>query len=335
MTDSSDQLLEEARNAYLGIDGERDIDKALDLCQQADEKGNFEATRLLGTFYEDGIGVDQDTNRALELYKKAVEGGFAHAFYNMGNLFFKQQDFKTALDHWAHGAECGDAYCVVSLGLCFEEGRVVEQDLEEAVRLYEHAADAENSEGQIRLAICYRDGIGVEPDTQKMNELLEAAKTQNHPFAWYELGRQKLTGDESAEQVVQSPAMPYFEKAAELGQIEAMEVCGEVLCMGPQADYKKGVPFLEHAVAAESPRAKYILAILCASGKGVPVNFDKVHQLCESAATAGEPNAMRMLGMMYERGDGLDADAATAKKWYQRAADAGDEVARQRLAEME
>lgn len=331
MTDTAEQLLEQARNVYLGTNGPRDVESAFDLCRQSHEQGNFEATRLLGTFYEDGIGVAEDTNRALELYKEVVEGGFGHAFYNMGNLFFKQQDIKSALDHWAHGAECGDAYCVVSLGLCFEEGRVVEQDLKEAIRLYEHAANAENSEGQIRLAICYRDGLGVDADSVKMNELLEAAKTQDHPFAWYELGRQKLTGDESAAEVVQSPAMPYFEKAAELGQIEAMEVCGEVLCMGHSPDYKRGVPFLESAVSAESPRAKYILAILLASGKGVPVDLQRAYDLCEQSATVGEANAMRMLGLMYERGDSVQSDLDTAKQWYQRAA---DEVARQRLAEM-
>lgn len=331
MTDSAEQLFEQARNAYLGTNGERDLSKALDLCRQSHQLGNFEATRMLATFYEDGVGVEEDQNRALELYKEAVEGGFAHAFYNMGNLFFKRQEFQQALDHWAHGAECGDAYCVVSLGLCFEEGRIVEKDLSEAVRLYEHAAQAENPEGQIRLALCYRDGLGVESDELKMNELLEAAKSQNHPFAWYELGRQKLSGEETADEVMQSPAMPYFQKAAELGQVEAMEVCGEVLCLSQNPDYQTGRSFLDAAVAAESPRAKSILAILLASGKGCPVDFSRARELCEEAANHGESNAMRMLGLMYERGDGVEADPEIAKQWFQRAADAGDQFSTQKL----
>lgn len=335
MTDSAEQLFEQARKAYLGTDGSRDLNKAFDLCRQAHEEGNFEATRMLATFYEDGVEVEQDENRALELYKEAVEGGFAHAFYNMGNLFFKRQEFQQALDHWAHGAECGDGYCVVSLGLCFEEGRIVEQDLAEAVRLYEHAAKAENPEGQIRLALCYRDGLGVEADALKMNELLEAAKSQNHPFAWYELGRQQLSGEESADEVKQSPAMPYFKKAAELGQVEAMEVCGEVLCLSQNPDYVTGRAFLDAAVAAESPRAKSILAILLASGKGCPVDFEKARDLCEQAASHGDSNAMRMLGLMYERGDGIEADPETALEWFRRAAANGDQFSAQKLQQTE
>lgn len=334
MSDSPAQLLDQAIRHFRGDGVPRDLEKSLSLCQQAYDVGDAEAARFLGTFYEDGVGVDQDLDRARGLYAEAADRGFVLANYSLGNLLFRQQQFDEALARWAQGAEAGDAYSIVSLGLCFQEGAVVEQNIEEALRLYRHAAEAGNSEALIRLAILYRDGVGVESDETKMNELLQQAKELNHPFAWYELGRQMLTGSESPEEVINSPAMAYFEKSAKLGQLDAMEVCGEVLCMASEPDYEKGLPYLDSAIAAEGPRAKYIMAILCASGKGMPQDLEVAAKLCGEAAQAGDIDAQRMLALMLERGDGVQADLEAAKKWYQTAADNGDPRSAERLAEL-
>lgn len=334
MSDSPAELLDQAIRHYRGDGVPRDLEKSLSLCQQAYAVGDAEAARFLGTFYEDGVGVDRDLDRARELYAEAADNGFVLANYSLGNLLFRQQQYDEALARWAQGAEAGDAYSIVSLGLCFQEGAVVERDIEEAIRLYQHAAEAGNSEAIIRLAILYRDGIGVEADAGKMNELLLQAKELNHPFAWYELGRQMLTGAESPDEIISGPAMDYFKTSAQLGQRDAMEVCGEVYCMSSEPDYEKGLPYLDSAIAAEGPRAKYIMAILCASGKGMPQDLEVAAKLCGEAAQSGELDAQRMLAMMLERGDGVEADLEAAKKWYQTAADNGDARSAERLQEL-
>ena len=335
MSDSASDLLDQAIKYYRGDGVPRDLPKSLKLCEQAYEEGDAEAARFLGTFYEDGVGVEQDLDKARELYAEAADQGFVLANYSLGNLLFRQQRIDEALARWAKGAEAGDAYSIVSLGLCFQEGTGVDQDLDEALRLYRHAADAGNSEAMIRLAILYRDGVGVERDVEQMDELLQKAKELNHPFAWYELGRQMLTGSETPEELISSPAIEHFEKSASLGQLEAMEVCGEVHCMVGQPDYEKGLPYLESAIAAESPRAKYIKAILLASGKGMVQDLDAAATLCEQAARAGELDAQRMFAMMLERGDGVPQNLDEAKKWYQLAADNGDAKSAERLAELD
>jgi TPR repeat protein len=334
MTDSAADLLDQAIKHFRGDGVPRDLEQSLKLCEQAYEAGDAEAARFLGTFYEDGVGVEQDLDRARELYAEAADQGFVLANYSLGNLLFRQQRIDEALARWAQGAEAGDAYSIVSLGLCFQEGTGVEQDLNEAIRLYNHAAEGGNSEAMIRLAILYRDGAGVDRDTEKMNELLEKARELNHPFAWYELGRQMLKGNETPDQVLATPAIEYFEKSAQLGQAEAMEVCAEIYCMCSEPDYEKGLPYLDSAIAAESPRAKYIKAILLASGKGMQQDLPAAYALCEQAARAGETDAQRMLAIMLERGDGAEEDLEAAKQWYQAAADNGDPGSAERLKEL-
>lgn len=334
MSDDAAELLDQAIKHYRGDGVPRDLEQSLKLCEQAYEGGDAEAARFLGTFYEDGVGVEQDLDRARELYAEAADRGFVLANYSLGNLLFRQQRVDEALARWAQGAEAGDAYSIVSLGLCFQEGTGVDQDIGEALRLYRHAAEGGNAEAMVRLAILYRDGVGVEPDAEKMTELLEQARKLNHPFAWYELGRQMLTGTESPDELVSSPAMEYFEKSAQLGQLEAMDICGEVFCMVGEPDYEKGLPYLEAAIAGESPRAKYIKAILLASGKGMDQDLPAAYTLCQQAAQAGEIDAQRMLALMLERGDGVDQDLEAAKQWYQTASDNGDPQAAERLNEL-
>jgi len=335
MSDSPADLLDLAIRHYRGDGVPRDLERSLTLCRQAYEAGDAEAARFLGTFYEDGVGVEQDLERARELYAEAADQGFVLANYSLGNLLFRLQHIDEALARWAQGAEAGDAYSIVSLGLCFQEGTGVEQDLDEAVRLYNIAAEGGNSEAMIRLAILYRDGSGVGHDDAKMNELLNKAKKLDHPFAWYELGRQMLTGSEKPDDIIASPALEYFEQAARLGQLEAMEVCGEVYCMSSDPDYETGLPYLDSAIAAESPRAKYVLALLCANGKGMPKDLQVAASLCEEAAKAGEADAQTMLARMYERGEGVEQDLEAAKKWYETAAGNGDPKAAERLKELQ
>lgn len=52
------------------------------------EKENGEAFSFLAGCYEDGSGLPQDYQKALELFLKAGELGCATAYYNLGNSYY-------------------------------------------------------------------------------------------------------------------------------------------------------------------------------------------------------------------------------------------------------
>lgn len=72
--------------------------------------------------------------------------------------------------------------------------------------------------------------------------------------------------------------------------------------------------------------AKYFLANLYFSGRGVEENPVLAFALYRQAAEEGETGAQVQLGYCYERGIGTQADPQEAFKWYERAAQDGDEV---------
>ena len=59
------------------------------VANQFAEEGYIPAVLDLGVYYQCGIGVDIDENRAAEYYKLAAEEGSSVASYNLGEIYFK------------------------------------------------------------------------------------------------------------------------------------------------------------------------------------------------------------------------------------------------------
>ena len=107
-----------------GIEG--DLEKAIELYQQAAVQGNADAQNSLAVHYERGQGIEKDIKKAIELYQKAADQGNAKAQYN--------------------------------LAVCYEHGEGIEKDLVKAIELYQKAADGGNAKAQYNLAVCYENG---------------------------------------------------------------------------------------------------------------------------------------------------------------------------------
>lgn len=104
--------------AYMNGDGvDQDCEKALQLFMEAYEAGSMKAARYIGMIYEQGLGVEQDYAKAAELFA-TVEAS----------------ENKSATGVVAAGYE---------LGILYEQGLGVEQDLNKAIELYQEAAEYE------------------------------------------------------------------------------------------------------------------------------------------------------------------------------------------------
>lgn len=102
----------------------------------AAQKGNAAAQCLLGYYYANGWGVEQDYNQAVRWWTLSANQGYAAAQYN--------------------------------LGVCYENGWVVEKNYYEAARLWKLAAEQGNGDAQWKLGGCYIRGQGVENDLEKL-----------------------------------------------------------------------------------------------------------------------------------------------------------------------
>ena len=134
-----DRIMEAAMTAYEA----KDYETAARHIRTVDERNDAGAQCLLGVFYAEGRGVEQNYAEAVKWFRKAA----------------KDSKHRKGMS----GAKC-------RLGDCYAEGHGVKQDWNEAVKWYRLAAEEDNRFAQRKLGDCYAEGHGV------VQDLSEAAK---------------------------------------------------------------------------------------------------------------------------------------------------------------
>lgn len=135
--------------------------------------------------------------------------------------------------------------------LCCKEGMELEQQekYEEAYQKYEEAAKMNNVPAMICIAKMYLSGKFRPVDVSNLAELL----LQGNPIFPWNLREEKRPDYKSG--------LEWLTKAADLGDIMACEMVGNMLCsgIGCRADVEKGVKYLEKAAAnGRASAGKYI-----------------------------------------------------------------------------
>lgn len=132
------------------------------------EVDRTKAQFYLGLMYDNGKGVPQDYNNAIQWFTKAAEGGHDDAQFYLGMIYDKgrgvRQDYQQAVRWYTKAADAGFVVAQFNLGQLHEKGRGVPQDNQEAAYWFTKAADAGLAEAQVNLAAMYFSGKGVPQD---------------------------------------------------------------------------------------------------------------------------------------------------------------------------
>lgn len=120
------------------------------------DAGVVEAVFLMGTAYDEGLGVAEDPAEAAVWFRRAAERGHVLAQHNLGNAYAAgrgiAQDDRLAVAWWLKAAAEGDAIPQLRLGEAYELGRGVERDEAQARRWYRDAAGRGNAAAAAALA---------------------------------------------------------------------------------------------------------------------------------------------------------------------------------------
>lgn len=193
-------------NAYLGFmywckenRTEEDAKKTVKYCESAIASEVFWALPFLGACYRDGVGVEQNYKKALELFLEAAEAGITNCYSNLAEMYY--QGFGTDVDkdkalYWlkiAAELNDNDSIAYVWLGhLYLDED---EYDEDEAFKYYAKAADLGNAEAQNMLGRCYTEGWGCEKDANKAFEYFKQAADNANEDARNNLALCYLNGE--------------------------------------------------------------------------------------------------------------------------------------------
>lgn len=297
--------------------------------------GDPEANMVLGQAYHFGRHEKEvNLSAALRHYLKAAKAGLVIAQYAAGVLLEEQGNHSEAREWFQAAATQGMPEAMLAMGRCFEKGLGVPESQQEMFAWYLRAADAGNAEGQYRAGNCLRDGLGCKQDTVAAERLLRLAAEAGQAKAWYVLALMFLN-KEIASSDANAEARHAMRQSAELGEPHAMEWCGEVWAFGLdcEPDLPLAINWLEEAIHASLPHAKYLMGILLMRGSGVAVNKLRAAELVKASAEQGDTGAQWMLALMYERGDGVPLDAVESRRWLQAAANGGHAKAIARLVD--
>ena len=126
------------------------------------EKGDPKAMLQVGSYFENGYGVERNYGKTLEWYRKAADAGLAEGAYNVG--------------------------------VCYEVGMGTAVNLDRAVAQYRTAADRGLAQASYKLAGMYFSGQGLPSDPAKGLLALAKAADGGHPQALNDLGMVYLNG---------------------------------------------------------------------------------------------------------------------------------------------
>lgn len=151
--------------------------EAFVMLKVASHKGISDAQRILGDCHYYGYGAEQNYEKAVEWYTKAVKSNNISAMFDLAVCYYygkgTSQNYQKAVRLFKSAADEGNVESLNFLGDCYYEGNGVTQSYSTAVSLYNEAMSNNSPQAYYNLGSCYRWGNGVPKDKAKAKELFK------------------------------------------------------------------------------------------------------------------------------------------------------------------
>jgi len=300
--------------------------RSVPMLQSAAAAGHPRAAALLGSLYEDGMGMAKSLEEALRWYRFAAEREQPEAMAALGRLLLRERGPEARESAWKwlrQAALREDRDGQYHLGWLLDQPGAAYDDVA-AFGWFIKAAGQGHVGAQVAVAAHLLGGRGVPKDQKAAAVWLERAAGTQDPVANYLLGRLRENEGGSG----QDRARNAYGIAAAAGHREAQFALAAMLARSSVAvDRKEAVEWFAKAHEDGHRAAANRLGEAYRDGAGVVRQPDKAKGYFEAAAKQGDANAMYNLAKMYDGGLGETRDTGQALRWYSRAAEQGHEEA--------
>ena len=186
------------------VNAEECIRREIESLKELAETNSPVAQFKLSVMYSEGEWLEEDPEKAFELYVKAANQGYAVAQHNLGGMIsmgtekgFKkiERDFQKAFEWYTKAADQGYAPSQYDLGDMYRRAEGVEKDLQKAVGWLTQSANQGYAPAQYDLGDMYRRAEGVKKDLQKAIGWLTQSANQGYAPAQYVLGEMYAEGE--------------------------------------------------------------------------------------------------------------------------------------------
>lgn len=189
------QMVKHAINVLKDIDNDKTKEWAITILEESvrDDSSAY-VMNCLGLAYMAGVGVEQDSTKAIMLLENAGRKGYADSYHNLGIMFKEsecgiRQNFEKAYKYFSIGADSGSVFCKYDKGFMLYKGLGCAQNYSEALENFLSAAEYKHAPALYMLGLCYRNGFGVHKDTVKASNYLNYSASLGYRDAYEELAR--------------------------------------------------------------------------------------------------------------------------------------------------
>lgn len=272
--------------------------------------GNVKAQFILGSMYEQGLGVKQNLEQALYWFNQSSKQNYMRADYSIGLMFLEgklvKRNYKTALRWLKKAAFKGDTHAQYVLGMLYEFGvgqpsdpQYIKKDIDYAIAMYNFAANGGLAQAQLNLADIYASGLFTKDATvtqqrsleQFTRELYQAAAKKGLKQA--ELALAFYYSNPKSTQQQQQWAFNVAKKEAEKDNGFASLLLAIMYDrgIGIEQNTTSAIKWYKKAVAQNNPVAQFILGTYYYTGKGVRSSTTKADDLLSQSAKLDFPIA--------------------------------------------
>ena len=160
---------EDSLDTALKLHGKKDYTAAFEIFNILANNGNTAAQANIGYYYDNGYGVEKNSEEAVRWYKHAAKNGNIHAQFNLGIMYEigagVTKDYEKAYKWFNMAAERGDRHAATYLGLFHEEGLGRPVDNIQAYAWYSIAAERHD-----RYGVDKRDAVAKILDKDELKQ---------------------------------------------------------------------------------------------------------------------------------------------------------------------
>lgn len=306
-----------------GLGTEQDYDKAKEYLEMAAEAGNTYAMNRLAMIYIDEGNIEMLPKAIDYLTKAATKGKNCMAQYTLGNIYssdkYGMQDMDKAI-YWYEKAESGgNEFASYKLGKIYLGAK-------DYVNAVKHLEMCNNKYAYYSLAKIYLDETNEMFNPEKGIGYMEKAAEEGNQFAMYRMGNIYYQGTYTEKDI--DKAVYWYEKAENSGNEYASFRLGKIYY--EQKDYEKAI---SHFEKCDNDNALYLMGKMYLDKDSNIFNSEKGIGYMLEAAEKGNQYAQVNMGLLYLKGDVVKPHRDKAREWFETARDNGSEFARQILSD--
>ena len=262
---------------------------------------DFNCISSLADMYYEGLYVEKDVEKALELYNMSIEYGNLDLYFKVGKIYESLGLIDKAIQIYERGSNEEDLMCTQRLGIMYYNGEGVSRDLNKAIVYMRAAADKKAPHAMYVLGIAYLRLNKFKDKTEEVaKNLLKEAYKLKSPYAAEYLALISINEYKEGKKIDENKLLEYVNFAIENGVIDSIYQYGYM--------YEDGI-----AVSKDKEKAYYYYSL---------------------AAENNCIKAMVKLGQWHLRGTYVNQNINLAISWYEKAAEKNDIDAMEKLIEI-